>query len=176
MAKSEAVENIFLTGDEAEHRVKLLLETDWCEAHRNKKYSERYSHDIEVLLYGDKHNCDPNKYTRFTVEVKNDIMALKTGNIAVEIFNPKAGRPSGLTSTKADVWVFVLGNEIWATPTKVLKEFVDNTRPYRKIEIAGDNNATILLYRKKTILPIFIRIDDMEPKNRVAVLKEMIKV
>jgi hypothetical protein len=45
------------------------------------------------------------------IEVKNDTMAHRTGNIAVEF--RCYGKPSGISTTEADYWAFVLlGGEI----------------------------------------------------------------
>jgi hypothetical protein len=45
-----------------------------------------------------------------TVEVKHDTRAMQTGNLYVEYECRRGGiyRPSGIQTTKADVWVFVV--------------------------------------------------------------------
>ena len=50
------------------------------------------------------------------IEVKRDEKSKYTGNLVIEIeFN---GKPSALSTTKADYWVFYDGdNYIWITPT-----------------------------------------------------------
>ena len=57
------------------------------------------------------------------IEVKRDEKSKYTGNLVIEIeFN---GKPSALSTTKADYWVFYDGdNYIWITP-KMLKDLTD---------------------------------------------------
>ena len=57
------------------------------------------------------------------IEVKRDEKSKYTGNLVVEIeFN---GKPSALSTTKADYWVFYDGdNYIWITPT-MLKDLTE---------------------------------------------------
>lgn len=45
----------------------------------------------------------------FTLEVKYDVLATRTGNLAIEFFNTRQGRNSGILATKADLWVVVIG-------------------------------------------------------------------
>ena len=47
----------------------------------------------------------------FTIEVKYDLYAEKSGNIAIEYFNTKKQAASGLYPTKADFWVHYLGQD-----------------------------------------------------------------
>ena len=65
----------------------------------------------------------------FTAEVKNDIMAAKTGNIAIEYFNSKKQESSGIDVTKADMWVHIIGGQIFAIATANLKDFIKNHSP-----------------------------------------------
>ena len=62
-----------------------------------------------------------------SVEVKKDKKSIYTGNIVVEIeFN---GKPSALSTTKADYWVFWDERELmWITPEK-LREIVKYMKP-----------------------------------------------
>ena len=107
----------------------------------------------------------------FTTEVKHDIYEARSGNIAIEIWNPKSNKPSGLSITRADFWCHVLQNSVWLTPVQDLRRFVDSVKPLRKIDKGGDGNATILLYKREIILPeIFVRIDDISSKQ----LRELI--
>ena len=99
-------------------------------------------------------------YEAFTVEVKYDEMQAKTGNIAIEIYNPRSGKPSGLTATKATLWCQVLQDSAWITSVKALRKFCEETPPFKMFSSAGDGNAAILLYKTKDILEIFERIDE----------------
>ena len=98
----------------------------------------------------------------YTFECKYDIMADKTGNIAIEYLNSKTNKPSGLMATEAYFWVIIFkSGEIWITKTDCLKDFVNKNSPDRNLDKAGDGNASIFLYKKEKILTIFRRIDNM---------------
>lgn len=111
-------------------------------------------HDIRAELSGES----------FTVEVKFDEYASKSGNIAIEFYNPKTCKPSGIGITQADLWVQVLTNPLsaWATSVKRLKEYLHVNRPLRIICSGGDGNASLYLYRQDVILAdVFQRIDGL---------------
>jgi len=101
--------------------------------------------------------------THFTTEVKYDEYEKRSGNIAIEVYNPRLDKPSGLTATKAFFWAQVLVDEVvWITPVDSLKIYIDNHEPGRIIEHGGDNNAKLLLYPSNQILAdTFTRIDTM---------------
>jgi hypothetical protein len=107
----------------------------------------------------------------FKTEVKYDKMEERTGNIAIEIWNPKSCKPSGLTITKSDFWCHVLSDAAWIVPTQQLREYLDNNVAFKFIGQGGDSNASFSLYKSHIILPaIFTRIDHLEASE----LKEKI--
>ena len=114
-------------------------------------------------------------YEVFTVEVKYDEMQAKTGNIAIEIYNPWSGKPSGLTATKATLWCQVLKDSVWITSVKALRKFCEETTPFKMFSSAGDGNAAILLYKTEDILKIFERIDECEPETMVEIIHSQLK-
>lgn len=65
-------------------------------------------------------------WTEGRVEVKTDTRAATTGNLYVE-FECK-GRASGINTTKADAWAFVVGEVIIIIPTKALRAATSNMR------------------------------------------------
>ena len=78
------------------------------------------------------------------VEVKGDRKSLETGNIVIEI--EMGGKPSALSTTKAQYWVFYDGEyEIWTTPDRI-KQAVEGL-PLREFTGRGDSVA------KKAFLP-----------------------
>lgn len=94
----------------------------------------------------------------FSIEIKYDIYAAKSGNIAVEYFNTKQNKPSGINASKADFWVYYLSKDyIYITTLKNLKDFTNREKPFRLVD-GGDNNAAIMLYKKDHILPIFTNL------------------
>ncbi len=99
------------------------------------------------------------------VEIKYDLFSARSGNIALEFFNSKLSKPSGITSTKSDFWVFVLPcNSVFISKTGKLREFFDSgVSKLRDVFGAGDDNADLRLYKKCDILDVvFTRIDDKD--------------
>ena len=145
-------------GDNGEDRVvELYKACGWgCDKVDPKDKDVRRYYDIETVTAP----------LVFTTEVKYDLYATRSGNIAIETWNPKSNRPSGLSITRADFWCHVLQDSVWLTPVEELRRFVDETPPLRTIEKGGDGNATILLFQRDVILPrAFVRIDDISPKK-----------
>jgi len=114
-------------------------------------------------------------YEVFTVEVKYDEMQSKTGNIAIEIYNPRSGKPSGLTATKATLWCQVLQDSVWITSVKALRRFCEETTPFKMFTSAGDGNAAILLYKTEDILTIFERIDECKTEQLQKKINSLLK-
>jgi len=117
-------------------------------------------HDINVILNEDSNKLSyfditiPYKNASFTAEVKYDLYEQKSGNIAIEFYNPKINTPSGIGITKANFWIHVLENpaRIFITRVQALKEFIVNTPPLRIIPVGGDKNASLYLYKREVIM------------------------
>ena len=143
-----------IKGENAEDSVAKILSAHW-DVHK--------AHEVETGAFSDWDLSVAQPETGhevFTVEVKYDEMQAKTGNIAIEIYNPKSGKPSGLTATKANLWCQVLKDSAWITSVKALRKFCEETPPFKMFSSAGDGNAAILLYKTEDILKIFDRIDE----------------
>lgn len=123
--------------------------------------------DDTVRSAWDIKSFSDNSKDVITTEVKFDEREATSGNLAVEVYNPRLGKPSGLTVTKAFFWCYVLADlAVWITPVKVLKVYVDNNPPARIIDRGGDGNATLYLYVSSVILAeVFYRIDNMRPER-----------
>lgn len=112
----------------------------------------------------------------FTVEVKFDAYEKRSGNIAIELYNPKSGKESGLSATKADLWAHCLSDGIFLTATPKLRDYVDKTKPSRIIASGGDDNAYIYLYKREDIMPsIFLSVEE-DGANLLKVLRELLNV
>jgi hypothetical protein len=153
------------SGKEAENAVRLLFGKHGIDTYEvdNKNVTIRSQWDIMFLHHL---NSTPR-----TIEVKNDIYALKSGNIAVEIFNPKSNKPSGLTATTAHYWIYKVGDELWVCTVDQLKMFVACEKPHRTIDVGGDNNATLKLYKKGHIFTVFTRIDTLSTKEFLSLME-----
>lgn len=90
-----------------------------------------------------------------TIEVKFDLMASKTGNMAIEFYNSKLCKPSGIAATRAKLWAVVLNGEAFICSVARLKAFLKDNKPLKNISSGGDNNASLYIYKLKNILPIF---------------------
>jgi len=75
---------------------------------------------------------------KFKVEVKNDRQALSTGNLYIEVYS--RDKPSGISTTDADVWIFCLGDITLCIKTERLKAIVKNF--YKGKFIKGGDNDT----------------------------------
>lgn len=135
---------------------KLLIDTlneFGYNAKKNGDHSKRYEFDVEATINGEL----------VTFEVKFDVMAARTGNIAIEYWNSKKNEPSGLTATKAKYWVHVIEDEeqnklMYITEVVNLIGFIELNKPKRVIEGGGDNNANLYLYQKEEILKCFTEV------------------
>lgn len=113
--------------------------------------------DKKSLKYWDvKTDCG------FLFEIKYDLYSARSGNIAIEFFNPKTAQFSGLTATKAHFWIQTLPDETaWMTPVSKLKTYCSSTKPLKVIAAGGDDNSSMYIYKKDLILDsIFARIDE----------------
>lgn len=121
-------------------------------AERNPDKSTRYEFDVTSTFNGQK----------FLFEVKYDVMASRTGNIAIEFWNSKKNAPSGLSATKSDFWVQVLeeptGRVIYITTVDDLKNFTKFEKPLKTIIAGGDKNSSMYIYEKERILTCFTEL------------------
>lgn len=92
--------------------------------------------------------------TEATIECKFDIYEAKSGNIAIEYFNPKSQKLSGIGSCCTDLWAHVLTNptKVYLTATKKLVDWINKNKPHKHIKKAGDGNASLYLYKSVDII------------------------
>lgn len=111
------------------------------------------------------------------IETKHDLREASTGNLAVEFFNPRSAKQSGLTATTASLWVVVLRQprSAWIASVSELRYWVECTEPTRTVERAGDGNASIRLFPNWQILPgVFHRLDGLSPPECLALLRGLL--
>jgi len=129
-------------------------------AELNNDYQKRYDYDITV-------NCNN---LICTLEVKHDILSLRTNNIAIETFNCKSNTMSGINSTLSDIWIQLLPQKnceiyAYAISTKRLKDFIKNNEPLKATTKSGDKNSNLSIYTKESIIQEFTRIDNITNSN-----------
>jgi hypothetical protein len=91
-----------------------------------------------------------SKKGNVTVEVKTDRIAHRTGNVAVEFMYKS--KPSGILTTKADEWFFVVTEEDGKTvryrinvPTKRLRKIAKARFEQGNRHKVGDNAEAVLV-------------------------------
>ena len=159
----------FGIGHKGEQEVIALLNRCGIITEKEPDKEKRYDHDL-VCQLGKK---------KFTCEVKFDSMACQTGNLAIEHWNSKKDSASGITVTKADLWVHLIRDgeniTVWATNTNTLREYLKTNAPFKKISKAGDSNAELDLYRTDEILSIFERLDNVTDKEVITRIRKILK-
>ncbi len=124
-------------------------------------------HDIDSVS-GGKNAAFDLQHTQpmsFTSEVKFDIYAARSGNIAIEFYNPKSAKPSGIGITQANLWFHIITKplSIWVTSVPKLKKYITDNPPHKTVACGGDDNASLYLYRMdKIFADIFHRVDNNE--------------
>lgn len=111
-------------GHEAEEAVLAQVKTIFPQAYRVDGYEPRWDIVIPEL--------------QKTIEVKNDIMAGQTGNLAIEC-QKKTGAPSGIMVSEADFWVIIADDEMLLMGREALKNYV-TVGNFRKVW-GGDRNS-----------------------------------
>ncbi len=160
----------FIIGNDGEAFItSLFLSADIeCEKHTDKE--TRHEHDLTCKIGKKKFKC----------EIKYDLMAEKTSNLAIETHNCKKDTPSGIEATKADIWGVVLRdgeNKVaYLASVKRLKEFCNSAIPLKKIVAGGDKNANLLIFKCDQILPeVFHRMETLNKEDLHKLVKKLIK-
>lgn len=123
-------------GLQAEEEVKKLL----------KKHFNVGDSDIETL---DTKEYDIKIVSKnLTFEVKNDLMAETTGNIAIE-YKSRA-KASGISVTKADYWIYKFAGVFYMIETNRLKEEVFEKKNYWRSGVnGGDRGSNTMMFLVK---------------------------
>lgn len=157
-------------GNKGEETVINLFNHCDIKAEKENDKDKRYDHDINCMI-GKK---------KFTCEVKFDAMACDTGNLAIEYWNSRKDKPSGLMVTKATAWVHLIKDgdniTVWIVNTNELKKYINENEPFKKLENIGDGNSNILLYKMDDILSVFDRIDNVSDSEVQKIVRKVINV
>ena len=112
------------------------------------KYSNSFSHDLD---FGERAEDFINEIFSDgkKIEVKYDRMAHLTGNIFVEVYS--MDKPSGISTTQANYWIFVIDKKDYAIilNVKKLKELCRQVYQIEGLRQGGDNNTS-----KGLLIPI----------------------
>lgn len=107
------------------------------------KTQKNFDIDVEYGRQGENYLIDILETKR--IEVKTDRIAHITGNVAVEY--KYRGRPSGIATTEADYWAFLLYDmtTIIMVPTDKLKAIAREKFKQDQITLGGDENASEMI-------------------------------
>ncbi len=83
----------------------------------------------------------------WTFEVKNDLMAHQTGNVAIEY--ESRGKPTALAATTAEFWVYKFAGQFFAFKTETLKRKIFEEKQYFKAVTGGDAGSNTKMYLVK---------------------------
>lgn len=101
------------------------------------RQSDTKGYDIEAMLDGQ----------RITFEVKNDLMAHKTGNVAIEY--ECRGRASGLATSTADYWIYKFDSTFFLFKTIILRQHLFEDKLYFREVTGGDPGSYTKMYLVK---------------------------
>jgi hypothetical protein len=122
-------------GLDAENEVKELLKVRFNVTDSDIQSSTSKGYDIKIISLG------------LTFEVKNDLMAEKTGNIAVEY--ESRGKASGLSTTTANFWVYKFSGIYYILETARLRTELFTNKNYWKDVTGGDFGSNTKMYLVK---------------------------
>lgn len=90
------------------------------------------------------------KNRKITFEVKHDLMATQTGNVAVEY--ACRGKDSGLTTTLADYWIYKIGVEFFVFRASVLRKKLFKEKAYFRLVTGGDKGSNTKMFLVKLVV------------------------
>lgn len=109
----------------------------------------------EIIDIGDTKDYDIRflkNGKEYLMEVKEDLMSSKTGNVAIEYFS--RGKPSGILSSKASLWCYIINDIVYFTTKTKILGLIENKK-YSKCVEGGDRKTSLLyLIPQKTFLEI----------------------
>lgn len=154
-------------GQKGQELVRSVLATAGIDSLHNEEYAKREHFDVVVAA------CP--LWPEFTIEVKYDLMSARTGNLAIEFYNSKSVKASGIEVTQSNIWAHVLPDgSVWFCNTAKLLEFSRNEKPLRIVYGGGDDNADLKLYEKTHILEIFTKVNGLGKQQLIDVIKGML--
>ena len=121
---------------------------------------ERIKKEFEGIVIVEKRSRNKNfdikgNYQNMEIrfEVKWDIMAAKTGNVAIEY--ESRSKPSGISVTQADYWIYKIQDEFYLIETIKIKEAISKGL-FHRIVTGGDTGSFTRMYLVK--VPNFINL------------------
>jgi hypothetical protein len=110
-----------------------------CAERQRVDFNSDFRHDLEVGQLSEKFLADLLENS--TIEVKRDFLAGKTGNVFVEF--ESRGKPSGIATSTADYWAFVLDDDrVVMLPRGLLKVMAREAFEAGRLATGGDSNTS----------------------------------
>ena len=112
--------------------------------------SKKYNLAKEDIVICDTKEYDFKVISRNeTYEVKNDLMAEKTGNIAIE-YNCR-GKDSGIATTKANYWIYKFAGLFFLLKTEKIREELFKKNNYSREVTGGDVGSNTKMFLVKVV-------------------------
>jgi len=108
-------------------------------------YNNDFKFDLKVGQVKEKELGDI--FSNSKIEVKHDLIALRTNNVYVEYYS--RGRKSGISTSESDYYCFAFGDTFHLIKTSALKEKCRKYVGTNRDKKGGDNNTS-----KGILLPI----------------------
>lgn len=91
---------------------------------------------------------------KHTAEVKNDLMWDKTGNVAIEY--KSRGKASGIATSKADYWFYVLGEKIYHAPVGDIRVYlIQHWDRFKRLSGGDEGTSQLALLKLDDFKDIF---------------------
>jgi hypothetical protein len=124
-----------LDGQAAEFEVAQRLIARLGITAEDVEHSTSKGYDLKIISKG------------WTFEVKNDLMAHQTGNVAIEY--ESRGKATALAVTTAEFWVYKFAGSFYAFRTETLKKKIFEEKLYFKAVTGGDAGSNTRMYLVK---------------------------
>lgn len=93
-----------------------------------------------------------------TAEIKNDLMYKDTGNVAIEF--QSRDKPSGISTSLADIWYYVLGDAIYMARTGHIRVYlVQHWDRFKRVSGGDKGTSLIALLPISEFEQLFVRIN-----------------
>ncbi|MBK9017491.1 MAG: hypothetical protein IPM82_27490 [Saprospiraceae bacterium] len=122
-------------GQAAEREVAQRLIARLNLAEDDIEHSSSKGYDLKIISKG------------WTFEVKNDLMAERTGNVAVEF--ESRGKPTALSATTAEFWVYKFAGSFFAFKTETLKRKLFEEKQFFREVVGGDAGSNTKMFLVK---------------------------
>jgi hypothetical protein len=128
-----------------------------------------FSNDLKLGHLGEEYINELFNNPKITIECKFDRWTIVTNNLCIEI--ESRGKPSGLSTSKADIWFFVIdGGAIIAIPTELLRNICNKLVNIKKyVKMVGDKKDG-----KPTSKAILIPLSELNKLIQESLKKEVL--